>query len=497
MNFANILREEARHTYTENGAKAVNSTTNACLDLFGSIGGLRNRDTVEVERIFSQAYNEDPLLATKILFYGRDVREGCGERKIFRNLIRYLATYHPEAIRPNIDLIGVYGRYDDLYSLIDTPVENDMWRVMKTQFVEDYINAQNGLACSLLAKWIKTPDASSPKTRELGIKTALKLGYSVRSFKRMLRMIRKHIGVVECLMSSNRWDEIKYPEVPSRAMMIYRNAFIKHDQERFSEFTNKAINGEEKINSSTLYPYDIVKSILNFGWGHCLEVNEDPILEAQWRQLPDYVGNDYNALVVSDLSGSMTCYDGLPMSSSIALAIYFAERNRGAFKDIFIPFSTDAHIATIKGETLAQKVSSVFESGEDYWGSTNLKAAFDKVLNIAIKNNISNEDMVKSLIVISDMEIDCAIDIDDQWSFYDAMKDNYARYGYDIPNIVFWNVCSRHDIFHADSDRKGVQLCSGHSASTFKCLMESVGLTPEEMMLKIINSERYSQITVG
>lgn len=502
--FADALRSEGTHKYTENGAQALNTTGNACIDLFGSIGSLRSRMDVDTCRLFAEAYKEDPLLATKIAFYARDIREGLGERETFRRILKYLATYHPEAVRPNLDLIGVYGRYDDLYSLIDTPVESDMWKAMKNQFEEDLANMYDGKTISLLAKWIKTPDASSPKTRALGILTAKKLGFSVYRFKRLLRAMRKYLKVVEGYMSTNQWDKIEYSEVPSRAMMIYRNAFMKHDPDRFSEFTTKAVSGEVKVNSSTLYPYDIVEKMYN---GYSRFRNEDPLLEAQWRQLPNYVEPGTNALVIADTSGSMC---GRPMATSIGLAIYFAERNVGAYQNLFIPFSSSACVHRITGETLMQKLISFKQSNDfGFCGSTNMEKAFQVVLDIAVRNNVPKSEMVKSLIVISDMEIDtaCVTDAssnggwrnttDTHWAFYDNMRARYEAAGYDMPNVIFWNVASRHDTFHADANKKGVQLVSGQSTTVFKQIMDSIGLTPIEMMLKVINSDRYSSITIG
>lgn len=482
MSFADEMRKSAAFTRTENGAVAINATGNACLDFFGSIGSLREADENRIHTLFAGAYKENPLFATKIAFYARDIREGLGERKTFRTLLKYMAEMHPNALRPNLDLIGIFGRYDDLYCLIGTPLENDMWAAMKKQFEEDLANLNKGNATSLLAKWIKTADASSKETRKLGILTAQKLGYPVYSFKRIVRSMRKHIGVVECLMSANRWNEIKYSEVPSRAMMIYRNAFMRHDEERFSEFTNRAANGEEKINSSTLFPYDIVEKIL---YGH----EDSKVLEAQWSQLPNCIDEETNAIVMADVSGSMR---GRPMATSIGLAIYFAERNKGDYHNLFMTFSGNPQIVTLRGETLSQKIRNVSKAE---WGmNTNLKAAFDKVLDVAIENNTPKEDMPKSIIVISDMEIDyCG---NREWTFYDKMAHKFQKHGYKIPNIVFWNVNSRHDVFHADKSRKGVQLCSGQSVTVFKQLMGCIGYTPVEMMEKIINSDRYECITV-
>lgn len=461
MDFAKAMKEENKFTRTENGAIALNTTSDARLDLFGTIGALRETDESRIITLFSEAYAQDKLFATKIVFYARDIRCGLGERKTFRTIIRYMAEHHPEALRPNLDLIGVYGRYDDLYELIGTPLEDDMWKIMKNQFEEDLKNLNKGKTISLLAKWIKTADASSPETRKLGILTAQKLGYPVYNFKRIVRSMRKQIGVVESLMSAGKWNEIKYPEVPSRAMMIYRRAFAKHDPEGFAEFINKADKGEVKINASTLYPYDIVEKIL---YGR----ENNKVLEAQWKALPDYVEQGTNALIMADVSGSMY---GRPMETSIGLAIYFAERNTGAYHNLFMTFSSNPQIVTLKGETLFQKVNNV--KNANWGGNTDLKAAFEKVLDIAEKNNISQEEMPKAIVVISDMEIDyCG---NKNWSFYDKMEKKFQKAGYIIPNVIFWNVESRHDVFHADAKRKGVQLASGQSVTVFKQVLQNLG----------------------
>lgn len=489
MNFAEAARTKGSYTRTENGAIALNTTGDSLLDLYGTIGSLRETDNLRITRLFADAYKENPLFATKIMFYGRDIRGGLGERRTFRILLRYMANYHPEALRPNLDLVGVYGRYDDLYELIGTPLEDDMWEAMKKQFEEDLQNLNDDKAISLLAKWIKTADASSEKTRKLGILTAQKLGYPVYNFKRIVRTMRKKIGVIESLMSAGKWDEIEYSAVPSRAMMIYRKAFERHDENRYKAFIDKAVRGEEKINSSTLYPYDLIEKIFNMGYFGS-SVHDDKVVEAQWRQLPNYVEEGTNALVIADTSGSMR---GRPMATSVGLAIYFAERNKGAYHNMWMSFSSKPHIHLLKGETLAQKIRNMDMS--DWSGNTDLEAAFELVLNIAIQNNVSKNEMPKSLIVISDMEIDyCG---NREWTFYENMKNKFNACGYEIPNIIFWNVDSRHDVFHADSKRRGVQLCNGQSTSVFKQVMDCAGMTPIEAMIKTINSERYEPITIA
>lgn len=496
MIFADVLRKNADFTRTENGAVAIKTTGEACLDYFSTVGALRMADDVRIERLFAEAFKENPLLATKATFYARDIRGGLGERDTFRKLIRYMAEKHPEALISNIKLIPEYGRYDDLYSLVGTPLEDEMWSVMKEQFEADIQALHTAGNVSLLAKWIKTADASSRNTRKLGILTAQKLGYSVYEFKRLVRALRREIDIVEAKMSSNKWDEISYSAVPSRAMMIYRNAFDRHDKSRFSKYITAVANGEEKINSSTLYPYDIAKKFLLSGTAYRreeLSASEKKVLEAQWKALPDYIGEGVNALVMADTSGSMYTMDAQPLASAVGLAIYFAERNKGDFHNLFMTFSGSPQIVTLKGENLEQKVHSVSKAA---WGmSTNLEAAFQAVLKLAVENNTPSEEMPKSIIVISDMEIDYCGNKD--WTFYDNMRTRFAAEGYEIPNVVFWNVNSRHDVYHADASRKGVQLVSGASASTFRTLLSVIGKTPIETMEIVLNSERYEAVQIA
>ncbi len=499
MNFAEAMRQEHKWTKTENGAVALNTSGDALLDFFGTVGALREAPDTRVTTLFEEAYKEDPAIATKILFYARDIRgdgetTGLGERKTFRTILRYCAYHHPEAVRPNLDLVGAYGRYDDLYELVGTPLEDDAFKAMRKQFDEDLDNMSKGNVISLLAKWIKTADASSAQTRKLGILTANKFGIPVYNFKRIVRAMRKHIGVVEGLMSTQQWDKIKYPDVPSRAMLIYRNAFMKHDGIRFNTFAQKAASGEEKINSATLFPYDIIEKYRG-GWcygytGGNLDKVQEQILQAQWDQLPNYVEEGTNAIVIADTSGSMT---GRPMDTAVGLAIYFAQRNTGAYHDLWMNFSSDPSFQKIKGKTLKQVLRNI--NYNNWNGSTNCEAAFELILGTAVKYRIPHEEMPKALIIISDMEFDyCG---DGQWTFYDRMRAEYSQKGYDIPTVIFWNVDSRHDVFHADKTRKGVILVSGQSASVFQQLMGSVGMTPVEHMMKVVNSKRYEPITVG
>ena len=493
MDFAKALKNETRKTFTENGAKAYNTSGNALVDLFSTIGSLRMATRDRIETLFDEAYKEDPLLATKCLFYARDVRGGLGERRTFKILLKHVANHYQEALKQNLDLISEFGRWDDVYELIGTPLEESMWKTVKFRWHMDNVNMSIGNAAgvSLLAKWLKSTNSHSRESSRLGLLTANKLNLTVSKYRKGLSKLRNYIKVVERQMSRNNWKEINYSAVPSKAAMNYRNAFKKHDGDRYSEYLAGLATGETKVNAATLFPYDIIeKYISRFGYHHIVE---DTLIEEQWKALPNYVEDGMNAIVMADTSGSMTCNNSRPLFSALGLALYFANRNVGAYHGLWMSFSMNPKIHHIKGSTLAKQIQNIDMSGWTY--DTNLEAAFMKVLDIALKNNVPREEMVKSIIIISDMEINACVS--SKWSFYDEMKDRFERHGYDIPNVVFWNVNSRNDVFHADYNRKGVQLCSGQSASTFKTLVASIGLNPYQTMLKTLNSDRYACISVA
>lgn len=487
--FVEGLKNESNWTTTENGAVALKSTTSSLVDLFGTIGALRSRSEDEITKMFSKAFSEDMLLATKMSFYARNVRGGLGERRTAREIWKFLANNHPDVMRKNIKIVPLFGRYDDLYEFVGTPVEADMWDFMVDTYNADVENMRAGKPISLLAKWMKSVNTSSDESKRLGRLTAKHLGLSYDEYRKTLSRMRKYIDVTERKMSAKEWDKINYPAVPSRAMNIYRNAFKRNDGGRFEDYISSVSKGEAKINSATLYPYDIVEKYMGAGyWGYASKV--DNVLEEQWKALPNYVDDNSNILIMADVSGSMS---GRPMATSVGLAIYFAERNKGAFHNLFMTFSGRPELVEIKGKTLFERVRNAM--GAHWQMNTNIEAAFNLVLNTAVNNNVSAEDMPKSIIVISDMEFDTCSDAR-RWTFYDAMKNKFASHGYQIPNIVFWNVNSRHDTFHTQSNYKGVQLASGQSTSVFKSILKCADMTPYDAMVETLSDPVYDCVRI-
>ena len=479
------LEKASNVTVTENAAKAYKSTLDSLLDFFGNAGAMRKRTEADITQLFSKAFAEDRLLAVKALFYIRDVRGGQGERRTFRICLKWLADNYPDIVEKNIANIPVYGRWDDLYTLYGTPEETQAIRVMATQLAQDWRLMKAGKSVSLLAKWLKSENTSSPASRALGRKFREVLGWSSKKYRKTLSALREYIDVVEVKMCAREFEEINFGQVPSKAMTNYRKSFEKRANESFADYLKKVEKGEEKINASALYPYDILRTVAENGdKGLSLKA-----ADLQWKSLPDYVKEGGSGICICDVSGSM---DGLPLYVSISLGIYFAERNIGPFKDVFITFSNTPSFHRIIGNNLLEKWNNLDRTGWDM--NTNLISSFRLILNTAIKNRVEPKDMPSKIFVITDMEFDaCSSGKNTNFQEIDEM---YKRAGYNRPGLIFWNVDSRNNHNPIVFNDNNVCLVSGASPSVLKSILGKKILSPMEVMLDTITNKRYDLITI-
>ena len=510
MNFATAMHNVGTHKLTENGAFAYNSTNQGdLLDLFAQIGALRTRSEREIEQKFAAAFSEDKLLATKMLFYAGDIRQGgLGERRTFRICLHWLAENQPAIVRKNLELIPYFNRFDSLFVLVGTECESQMWELIAKTLLEDtraMKSSRNGkhVPASLLAKWMPSENTSSAKTRAMAAKAMRELSLKPREYRKMLSALRKHINVTERMMSAGEWSTIDYAKVPSYAMHNYGSAFAKHDHERFDAYLKSVNKGEAKIHAGVLYPYDLVEKYLNRSdyripgeyCGDCWVARDaDAVAEAQWKAMPNYLTKPVNAVVMADVSGSMMNPNGRPMATSIGLAIYFAQRNTGWYHNQYMTFTSEPHFINIKeGATLHDCVKQVAKAGVGY--STNLEKAFLTILDTAVQNGVPVNEMPETLVVISDMEIDKYMRSSYRWDFLQTMRVRFANAGYKMPKIVLWNVNARKDTMLSQSE--DVIFISGQSASSFKSLCQNLdGVTAYELMLQVLNAKAYAQVQI-
>ena len=500
----NTLNDEYNISISENGAIGYRTSGKELLDLNFAVASLRGASEQEIIDKFTKAFFEDKILAMKWLFFARDVRGGLGERRLFRVILKSLIENNPEMVIPVINLIPEYGRYDDLWCLLDNQESAKVvYNIVDEQLIEDLHNMKKNKPISLLAKWLPSPNASSEKTKKYAKQIYKTLGLTEREYRQILSRLRKYLDVVETKMSAKDWSEIKYEAVPSKANLIYSNAFLKNDEERRKEYLEKLKKGETKINASTLYPHDIVHKYS--GW-YCRLGNKDSTIEALWKALPDTVQGCGNTIVVADGSYSMTSNIGgnttvTALDVANALAIYFAEHSSGEFKDKYITFSERPQLVDFsKADSLHDKLQIALTYDE--CANTNIEKVFDLILTTAIKHNMRQEDMPKNILIISDMEFDSCVTSGDSdiWNrnrpnqrLFDVIAQRYADAGYQLPRLVFWNVNSRTGTIPVKENELGVALVSGFSVNIVKMVMSNK-LDPYECLLETLNSERYAPI---
>ena len=512
--FIDAMENANNYTRTENGALAYKSTKSALLDMFAMGAAMRTRSDEDVILMFRKAFAENPTYALKCLFYIRDVRGGQGERRFFRVIMKDLAQTNPDAARRNLEYIPTYGRWDDLYTFVNTPLEADAFNFMKKQLALD-------VSCktpSLLAKWLKSENTSSQESRDLATKTRIAFGMNHKQYRKTLSILRQRINILERLMSENRWDEIEFDKIPSRAGMIYKNAFARHDIERMNKnieiqsYADFAKDDTKKVNAKALYPYECVAEafkVMRSSWSYgsyasvAMDDTNRLMVNKYWDNLEDYFkGASFNGMAIVDTSGSM-CGSGAdsPINVAISLGLYCAEKAKGPYHGHFITFSSNPTFVWADGVDFCDKV--VRMSTADWGGSTNVEAAFDMMLDVAIKNHLSQDDIPENLIIISDMEFnDCATSgarSSSRWgsgmrandTLFEAIAKKWKSHGYVMPKLVFWNVQARQNNIPMQDDGY-VSYVSGMSPVIFEQVMK--GLSAWDLMMDKLDSERYAPI---
>ena len=456
------MAKQANKTVTENSAKAFKSTKNACLDLFASWGGMRGKNIVDMFRL---AVDEDLNLAIRLILWGRDVREGAGERELFRQALSHLAYCKFPHIYKIILRIPEIGRWDDLFVLFNTQYWDACISVIREALAKN-----NGLC----AKWM-------PRKGPIAISLTKAMNLTPRQYRKLLVGLT---NVVETKMCAKEWNEINYEHVPSKAMQIYKNAFKRHDKNGYNTYLQQVTNGEKKINAGAVYPYEVIKQLKQ---GHT------ELAEGQWKALPDFVPEGLNFLPVIDVSASMTFESAkvannvYALDVAVGLGIYLSERNKSVFKDMFITFSRDPQFQYQRGN-LTQRWSDVRK--QEISMNTDLNAVFNKLLDIAIVNKVSQADMPTHIMIISDMQFDgCTTKTNQK-----QIMQMYKNAGYKAPVLVFWQVNAKVQNYPVTEFRENTILVSGFSPSIIKTILSNdcESITPTSQMLNTLMNERYN-----
>lgn len=494
--FMSGLKTATNFTHTENGALTHKTTESDLLDLFAMGAAYRTRSNEDVIVLFKNAFVENPTYALKCLFYLRDIRGGQGERRFFRVAMKWLATYNTDAALRNLQHIPEFGRWDDLFVFLGTPIENDALNFIKHQLALD-------VQCktpSLLAKWMPSENTSSAKTRQTASAVRKYLGMTSKEYRKVLSALRKRINVLERLMSEGRWDEIEFDKIPSKAGLKYKNAFARHDIERMKSekvvqsYADFAKDETKTVNAKALYPYEVVDK----GYKAARKRMDDTdrlMVNKYWDNLADYfAGKTFNGLAVVDTSASMTWTGGAaaPINVAISLGMYCAEKAKGPFAGHYVSFSSSPRLVKVEGVDFCDKVRRIQDT--NLCQNTNIEATFDMLLSTAIANNCSQEDLPENIIVISDMEFDVGTSYrhNNTKTLMENIRAKWSRYGYRIPHLIYWNVQARQNNIPEDIGCGLVSYVSGMSPSIFETILS--GKTGYDMMMEKLNSARYEVI---
>lgn len=493
---------------TENGALGYVTSGKALLDMNFKTSSMRNMSDKDILALFHEAMAEDPKMTIKWLFFLRDREQGMGERKSFRIMLKNLCEDRPNLVMKLIPLVPFYGRWDDLWCLLDTnngKVFNELIDIVGDRLSMDLEAMKSNKPISLLGKWLPSLSSKKQENRRWAAKIRKALFLSKEEYRNICTSLRKYLDVVEVKMSDKEWSKINYATIPSRANLIYRNAFLRNDKERRVEYLESLKNGETKINAKVLSATDIVHNYYDvLGWDNVVKPYDES-LEQLWKNLPNYMPDGASAIVVSDSSGSMMTNVGntnlTAYEVSEALAIYMSERLTGEFRDSFITFSSKPQLINMSNlKSLHEKLK--YYDSKSLCDNTNIKAVFDLILKVAVKNGYSQEDLPQNIIICSDMEFDTAQGYSLFWTIndtrctkadFEVIKDEYAKHGYKMPTLTFWNICGRTNTVPLQENELGVHLLSGFSQAIVDMAF-STKLDPYECLIERLNSERYDMV---
>lgn len=455
---------------------------------------------------------KESLLDTFLLvFHMRDPRGGKGERELGRRALVWLFINYPTEFRRVMNLIPEYGRWDDLLELFpgnlnlvdiekvkcnymsDIPtkehleilqvIQNESVQIMANQLKQDLHNMSEGNACSLCAKW--TPTEGDSVDRKSGVFKTLAncLGVSTRTLRKNYNTpLRSYLKIVERFICSGNWDHIDFNKVPSHAMKRLKNAFEKHDKDRFLEWRKNLEKGTSKVNAKALQPHELVKEmrVKNFA---------DPVCEAQWKILVDEVrklGSLQDTVVVVDTSSSMNTPNYLPLDVAIGLGLLISEVVQGPFHGHVISFNSEPKFKVIQDGPIGDRFEDIRRM--EWGGSTNLEATFLLILNRANKCKLTQEDMPKRLFIISDMQFDY---IGGGVTNWERINQLYKASGYVRPQIVFWNVNGSSTDFPVTVGEQGTSIISGFSPVILGALLNGETYDCYTVFRNALDNSRY------
>ena len=481
------------NTRTDNNMPTNSTSGKALLDLLFLCGASRNMSEPDIVTLFNEAYQEDPLAALRILFYARDIEKGLGERRFFRVVTKWLGD-NPNNLNNLLkeeNFTKNIVRIDDLIYLVNHFIENKKYESADKILNFLFSLMENKTLSAIVAKWMPRKKSQYKKV----VKYMRSHGF-INSYSSYRHKIVSMSNTVEQKMSANEWNSIKLENVPSLALKKYKKAFERHGL--LKSYIEKVVKGEAVLHAKRLFPYQIVKEILNDRvYKYPLNDTNRQLLNEQWKRLQelDDLPKEFRVMPVIDTSGSMTLNYSLPLSIALGIGLFMAENNPNPeFRNYFITFSDRPEFQKIMGVDIVEKVKNAMNAP---WGmNTNLEAVFEMILRKAVDGRVPENEMPTTIVIISDMEFDnCIYNPSD--NAIEMINRKYKSAGYSLPNVVFWNVNGRLGNIPAQLNDKGVLLVSGASQNVINFILKKGYENMMSLVYEIVDNPRYKHININ
>ena len=511
MNFFEKTLEILKRTW--NNAVTNESTLNFNLDMFAYSSGDREQDHEKNKNRFKNALIENDEIALANLLYTLDIRNGKGERALFKSYFSALIEMNKDYAIQILPYIPELGRWDYVFEGIGTEIEEAVYELIRAYLMIDIKNYNDNKPISLLAKWLPSIKTHNKKNY-FAIKLAKKLNLTEKEYRKILSKLRDSLNIVEKHITNKEYEKIEYISVPSKAMVKYKNLFFTKDEVRFKEFIEE-LKDSKKAKYDNLFMNDFAKmyldNLMKIGINYFYErtikeacrllfnnfflkdleensqillqnfKNEKNLINTMWKK-QSKIEFDKNVLVIADTSGSM---EGTPFETAISLAIYISQNNKSEeWRNKFIIFSSDCiEYSYDKDAEFTDIIDNIPLIAEN----TNIDKVFKKILNDSIEKNLPQLDEV---IIVSDMEFDM-VQNKKNMSNFKHWKSEFAKYNYELPKIIFWNVARNVESFPVTKLDYGTCLVSGYSKNILKSIIDIENFDPIDIMLKTLEKKNY------
>ena len=343
---------------TWNNAITNESTLNFNLDMFAYSSRNFIQDYEKNKNRFKNALIENDDIALANLLYTLDIRNGKGERALFKSYFSALIEMNKDYAIQTLPYISELGRWDYVFEGIGTEIEEAVYDFVRAYLMMDIENYNDNKPISLLAKWLPSIKTHNKKNY-FAIKLAKKLNLTEKEYRKILSKLRDRLNIVEKHITNKEYEKIDYILVPSKAMVKYRSLFFAKDEVRFKEFIEE-LKASKKPKYDNLFMNDFVKMYLdnlgkigvNYFYGRTIKEayknsisdliknlslkeledrqillqkfkDEKNLINTMWKK-QSKIEFDKNVLVVADTSGSM---QGTPFETAVSLAIYISQNH--------------------------------------------------------------------------------------------------------------------------------------------------------------------------